>query len=85
MLGHDGSVADAEWPIWNEEYLKEDSVKYPVSFNGKARYTVEVAAGSSKEDVEKAALEAEGAAKWLAGKTPKKIIVVPGKIVNIVV
>ncbi|MEE1022039.1 MAG: leucine--tRNA ligase [Muribaculaceae bacterium] len=85
MLGHEGSVADAAWPVWNEDYLKEDSVKYPVSFNGKARYTIEVPAGASKEDVEKAALADAGAEKWLAGKTPRKIIVVPGKIVNIVV
>jgi len=85
MLGHDGSVADAGWPVLNEEYLREDSVKYPVSFNGKARYTVEVPADASREDVEKAALADSGAAKWLAGKTPRKVIVVPGKIVNIVV
>ena len=85
LLGHEGSVADAGWPVFNEEYLREDSVKYPVSFNGKARYTVEVAADASKEEVEKAALADAGAEKWLAGKTPRKIIVVPGKIVNIVV
>ena len=85
LLGHEGSVADAGWPVFNEEYLREDSVKYPVSFNGKARYTIEVAADASKEEVEKAALADAGAEKWLAGKTPRKIIVVPGKIVNIVV
>lgn len=85
LLGHEGSVADAGWPVFNEEYLREDSVKYPVSFNGKARYTIEVAANASKEEVEKAALADAGAEKWLSGKTPRKIIVVPGKIVNIVV
>lgn len=84
-LGHDGSVNDAEWPAWDEKCLVEDSVKYPVSFNGKMRYTIDVAANASKEDVEAAALNAEGAKKWLNGKAPKKVIVVPGKIVNIVI
>ena len=83
--GHEGSVADAEWPVWDEAALKEDSVKYPVSFNGKSRFVIEVPADASKEEVEKLALENPGAAKWLEGKTIRKIIVVPGKIVNIVV
>ena len=84
-LGHEGSVADAKWPDYNEDYLKEESVKYPVSFNGKTRFTLEVPTGSSKEDVEKAALSAPEAAKWLDGKAPKKVIVVPGRIVNVVI
>lgn len=83
--GHEGSVADAEWPVWDEAALKEDSVKYPVSFNGKSRFVIEVPADASKEEVEKLALENPGAAKWLEGKTIRKVIVVPGKIVNIVV
>ena len=57
-LGHEGSVVDAEWPEYNEEYLKEDMVKYPVSFNGKTRFMLEVAADASKADVEVAALAA---------------------------
>lgn len=84
-LGHEGSVVDAAWPEFNEAFLKEDTVKYPVSFNGKMRYTVEAPADAAKDEVEKIALSAEGAEKWLAGKTPKKVIVVPGKIVNVVV
>lgn len=84
-LGKEGSVVDAEWPEWNEEFLKEDMVKYPVSFNGKTRFILEVAAGSDKAAVEAAALGAPEAAKWLDGKTPKKVIVVPGKIVNVVI
>jgi leucyl-tRNA synthetase len=84
-LGNETSVCDAVWPKLNEEYLKEDSVNYTVSFNGKARFNIEVPAGTSKEDVEKAALSHEGAAKWLDGKTPKKVIVVPNKIVNVVI
>ena len=83
-LGHDGSVADAQWPVHNEEYLKEDKVKYPVSFNGKTRFMLEVGAEASKEEVEKAVLSSPEAAKWLEGKTPKKVIVVPGRIVNVV-
>ena len=84
-LGHEGSVVDAEWPEYNEEYLKESMVKYPVSFNGKTRFMIDVPADASKEDVEKMVLNSEDAAKWLSGKTPKKVIVVPGRIVNIVI
>lgn len=84
-LGHDTTICDAQWPVYNEEYLKEDNVKYAVSFNGKARFSMEVPAGISSEDVEKLALGNENAAKWLDGKTIRKVIVVPGKIVNIVI
>ena len=84
-LGHEGSVADAEWPEYDESALVESTVKYPVSFNGKMRFTIDAPADASKEEVEKIALSAEGAAKWLDGKQPRKVIVVPGKIVNIVV
>lgn len=84
-LGKDGSVVDSEWPVYDEKYLKEDKVKYPVSFNGKTRFTLEIAADASKEDVEKAVLEAPEAAKWLGNNPPKKVIVVPGRIVNIVI
>ncbi|MCM1451287.1 MAG: leucine--tRNA ligase [Clostridium sp.] len=84
-IGHDSTICDAAWPECNEEYLKEDSVTYAVSFNGKARFTMQVPSGTSNEDAEKAALGHEGAAKWLEGKTVRKVIVVPNKIVNIVV
>ena len=84
-LGHSGSVADAPWPVCNEDYIKESVVKYPVSFNGKTRFVIELPADASRQEVEKLALENENAAKWLDGKTPKKVIVVPGKIVNIVI
>ena len=79
------SVCDAKWPTWNEEYLKESTVKYTVMFKGRPRYNIEVAAGTDAAEVEKVALAHEGAAKWLEGKTPKKVIVVPNKIVNVVV
>jgi leucyl-tRNA synthetase, eubacterial and mitochondrial family len=83
-LGNQGTVCDAVFPVCNEEFLKESAVKYPISFNGKVRFMLELPADMSKEDVEKAALENEQTIKQLAGNTPKKIIVVPGKIVNIV-
>ncbi len=85
QLGHEGSVADSEWPKWEEDALKEDTVKYPVQFNGKMRFNIEVPAGSDKAAVEAAALADPAADKWLDGKTPKKVIVVPGRIVNIVI
>lgn len=84
VLGGETSVCDAKWPEFNEEYLKEANVKYTVSFNGKARFNIEVATGTDKAEVERIALSHEAAAKWLDGKTPKKIIVVPNKIVNVV-
>ena len=85
VLGNDSTVCDAAWPVHNEEYLKEDNVTYAVSFNGKARYNIEVPADMPVDDVQKIALEHEGAAKWTEGKTIVKVIVVPRKIVNVVV
>ena len=84
-LGNTTSVCDAEWPAYDEKYLVEDTVTMAVSFNGKARYNIQVATGADREQIERLALENEAAAKWLDGKTVRKIIVVPGKIVNIVV
>ena len=83
-IGKESTICDAQWPEFNEEYLKESTVNYAVSFNGKTRYNISAAADASKEEVEKMALEHEGAARWLEGVTVRKIIVVPGKIVNIV-
>ena len=83
-LGHQTSVCDAEWPEWNEEYLKEDSMKMMVAFGGKARFQVELPAGADKETCEKAALENPQSAKWLEGMTVVKVIVVPGKMINVV-
>ena len=84
-IGRDTTICDARWPAYNEDYLKEDTVNYPVSFNGKVRYNIRMAADATAQEVEKAALENEGATKWLDGKTVKKVIVVPRKIVNIVI
>ena len=85
VLGEQGSVCDAQWPTWNEEYLKESVVKYTVLFNGKPRFNIEVPAGTASDEVQAQALAHEGAARWLDGKQPKKVIVVPNKIVNVVV
>ena len=85
VLGHDTTVCDAQWPTWNEDYLKESTVKYVVSFNGKPRFNIEVPAGTDKDEVERIALSDAGAERWLDGKQPKKVIVVPNKIVNVVV
>jgi leucyl-tRNA synthetase len=84
IVGNESTVCDAVFPVYNEEYLKETAVKYPISFNGKVRFTLELPADMSKEEVEKIALLHEQTLKQLDGKTPKKVIVVPGKIVNIV-
>ena len=83
-LGHDTSVCDAKWPEFVEEYLVESTVTYPVSFNGKTRFSIEMPAGSTPQQIQEAAMSHEMAAKWLEGKQPKKVIVVPNKIINIV-
>ena len=84
-LGHEGTVCDARWPEFDEQYLKEDSVTLSVSFNGKTRFTLDFAADASKQDIEAAALQSPQAQKYLEGKQVVKVIVVPGRIVNIVV
>ena len=84
VLGETTTVCDAQWPAFNEDYLKEDVAVYAITFNGKVRFSLEFAAGTPKEEVEKVALAHENSQKYLEGKTPKKIIVVPGKLVNIV-
>ena len=84
-IGNQGTICDAQWPVCDEKYLKEDTVNYAVSFNGKARYNITVAAGTDRAEVERLAMTNEGAAKWMDGKQVVKVIVVPNKIVNIVV
>lgn len=85
LLGQEGSVTKASFPELIEGYLIESAHKYPVSFNGKMRFMLELPLDLNKEEIEKAVLANEQSAKWLEGKTPKKMIVVPKKIVNIVV
>ncbi len=84
-LGHTESIEYVTYPVHNEAYLTEDNFNYPVSFNGKMRFNIELPITLSPKEVEEAALSAPEAQKWLEGKTPKKVIVVPKKIVNIVV
>jgi leucyl-tRNA synthetase len=83
-LGHSESIANIPFPKYEEKYLVESSKVYPISFNGKMRFTMELSLDLSKEEIEKAVMEHEKTQKQLAGRTPKKVIVVPGKIVNIV-
>ena len=83
-IGEEGSVVTAEWPELNETYLVEDNFTYPVSFNGKTRFMLSLPATLTPQEVEAAVLSAPEAEKWLEGKTPRKVIVVPKRIVNIV-
>ena len=84
-LGNSGSVCDAPWPECDEQYLQEDTCTLSVSFNGKTRFTLDFPADASKEDIEKTALASEQASKYLDGKQVVKVVVVPGRIVNIVI
>ena len=84
-LGNSGSVCDAPWPECDEQYLQEDTCTLSVSFNGKTRFTLDFPVDASKEDIEKTALASEQASKYLDGKQVVKVVVVPGRIVNIVI
>ena len=84
-LGYTTTICDAQWPKLNEAYLTEDSFTCPVSFNGKTRFTMDIPLNLPREQVESMVMEHESTAKFLDGKQPKKIIVVPNKIVNVVV
>eukprot|EP00825_Cyclidium_porcatum_P040817 TRINITY_DN5247_c0_g1_i4.p1 TRINITY_DN5247_c0_g1~~TRINITY_DN5247_c0_g1_i4.p1 ORF type:complete len:446 (-),score=67.62 TRINITY_DN5247_c0_g1_i4:970-2307(-) len=84
-LGNTTSVCDAQWPAFNEDYLKEDVVNYTISFNGKARFNMEFAADADNNTIQETVLATESAIKWIDGKPIKKVIIVPKKIVNIVV
>jgi len=83
-LGYQDSIQNATFPTFNEEYLKENSFEYPVSVNGKVRAKMEFPLDTPKEEIEKAVLASETVQKWTEGKPPKKIIVVPGRIINVV-
>ncbi len=84
QLGNEGSVCDAEWPKFDERYLVEDTFKYPVSFNGKMRFTIELPADCTQEQAVAAVMASADTQKWTGGKEPKKIIFVPKRIINIV-
>ena len=83
-LGHSESISTAEYPVFEEKYLIESTKEYPVSFNGKMRFTLELPLDMGKDEIEKTVMADERTQKQLEGRTPKKVIVVPGKIVNIV-
>ncbi len=85
LLGHEGSITFASFPVFNPALAAEDNVKYPVSFNGKMRFTVDLPKSMSASDVEATIRGMEQTAKWVADKTIAKVIVVPGRIVNIVI
>jgi leucyl-tRNA synthetase len=84
-LGYDSSVSTVDFPTYDEKYLIDDTKIYPVSFNGKMKFKLEFPLEMSKEAIEKAVLNHEKTQKILDGNSPKKVIVVPGKIVNVVV
>ena len=85
LLGHKESITYAQWPEFNEAFLIESNFKYPVSFNGKMRFLLELPMDYTKEEIEQAVMAHEDSQKWIEGKTIKKVIIVPKKIVNIVV
>ena len=85
ILGHKKSITKAPWPRFQEKYTKDTNYQYPVSFNGKMRFKIELPLSLNKEEIEKEVLKSSKTQNYLKEKTPKKIIVVPGKIVNIVV
>ena len=84
MLGHTTTVCDAPWPAFNEEYLKEDNMKMMVAFNGKARFPMEFPVGTEQQTIIDAALKEPQSQKWIAGFNVVKVIVVPGKMINVV-
>ena len=83
-MGHQTTIFDAAYPTFDEKHLVESSFEYPVMVNGKLRFKQEYALDLSQEDIAAHIVTCEGAQKWLEGKQPKKIIVVKGKIINIV-
>ena len=84
MIGHEGSVCDAEWPAWDEQYLVENSVKLGVAFNGKTRFEMEFAADADNATIEQAVMSDERSGKYIDGKQVIKVIIVPKRMVNIV-
>lgn len=84
-MGYNDSVCEAKWPDLNEEFLKTDTINYPIQINGKLRGNIELPADTSAADAEQAALALEQIQKWLEGKPPKKVVFVPGRMINLVV
>jgi leucyl-tRNA synthetase len=84
-LGHSETITYATFPIFNEEFTVDNTFHYPVSFNGKMRFLLELSLNLTVPEIEQAVLKAPETEKWLQGKPPRKIIVVPKKIINIVI
>ncbi|MBL4605361.1 MAG: class I tRNA ligase family protein, partial [Flavobacteriaceae bacterium] len=84
QLGNTASISEAAFPVFDAKHLVESSKNYPISFNGKKRFTLELPLDMSKEEMEKVVMAHEKTQAQLEGRTPKKVIIVPGKIVNIV-
>jgi len=84
-MGHITSIHQATFPKHDEKYLQESSFEYPVSINGKKRTTIKVPLDMPKEDIERQVLANDVVQKWLEGKPPKKVIIVPKRIVNVVI
>lgn len=84
LLGNNTTVCDAQFPQYNENYLKEDIVKYTISFNGKARFSLNFPLNTPKKSIENKVLTHDYSKKWMGIKKPKKIIIIPNKVVNIV-
>ncbi|MFW6042643.1 MAG: leucine--tRNA ligase [Chloroflexota bacterium] len=83
--GHEYSIHQQPWPDWDEEIVREETITLIVQVNGKVRAKVDVPAGISNDEAERIALQEENVQRWLDGKSPRKVIVVPGRLVNIVV
>jgi leucyl-tRNA synthetase len=83
-MGHEASISTAPFPVFNPAYLVESEKEYPVSFNGKMRFKLTLPMDMSKQEIEAAVMAHEKTLQQLDGRTPKKVIVVPGKIINIV-
>ena len=84
-MGHQQTITFVQWPKFDERFLQQDNYTYPISFNGKMRFKLDLSANISKEEVEKIVLSHEKTIQYLEGKTPKRVIIVPKKIVNIVI
>ena len=84
QLGHEGSISTVDFPIFEEKYLIESEKEYPVSFNGKMRFTIKLPLDLTKEQIQEIILADARTITQLAGNTPKNIIIVPGKIINLV-
>ena len=83
-MGYNESISSVEFPVFDARYLIESTKTYPISFNGKLRFTMDLSLDLSKEEIENKVLSHEKTQNQLQGRTPKKVIVIPGKIVNIV-